>query len=142
MKSLSLFLLVLTSSLSAATLPGLRVEDVATVPGFVTSIAVDSHGTVYCTTSDGWIHRIDGSASTRIASLPTKAGGNAGLLGMAFIDDVTAAVHYTTWSGESVIEDVVSLVNLASGGENVLHSFPGDVEVPARGVSSEHHGGN
>ena len=142
MKSLRLILLVLSSSLSAATLPGLRVDDVASVPGFVTSLAIDSHGTVYCTTSDGWIHRIDGNASTKIASLPTKAGGNGGLLGMALVDDDTAAVHYTTWSGEEVIDDVVSLVNLKSGGENVLHRFPGDVEVPERGVSSEHHGGN
>ncbi|HUP62433.1 MAG TPA: PQQ-dependent sugar dehydrogenase [Thermoanaerobaculia bacterium] len=142
MKLLSLFLLSLASSLSANTLPGFRVEDVADVPGFVTSVAVDSHGKVYCTTSDGWIHRIDDGTSVAIASLPTKAGGNAGLLGMALADDDTAVVHYTTWLDEVVLDDVVSLVDLSTGAETVLQRFVCNVEVRELGVSSEHHGGN
>jgi glucose/arabinose dehydrogenase len=142
MKSLILLLLVLTTSLSADTLPGFRVDDVAEVPGFVSSIAIDSRGTIYCTTTDGWIRRIDGNAVVAVASLPTHAGGNGGLLGMALVDDDTAAVHYTTWIEDRVLEDVVSLVDLRNGAETVLRRFEGDVEFPARGVSSEHHGGN
>ncbi|HEX6096627.1 MAG TPA: PQQ-dependent sugar dehydrogenase [Thermoanaerobaculia bacterium] len=137
----SLFLL-LAAGASAGTLPGFRVEKVADVPGFVSSVVVDSAGVVYATTTDGWIHRIEGGTSVPVASLPTKAGGNGGLLGMALLDDATAVVHYTTWSGEKVLDDVVSTVDLATGAEQVLKAFPGDIEFRERGVSDEHHGGN
>lgn len=128
-------------------LPGFRVEPVAQVPGFASSIAIDSHGTIYCTTTQGWIYRIDGDQATPIASLPTHDGGNGGLLGMALLDDTTAAVHYTKWDGQkddsaTVIADVLSTVDLATGAEQVLHTFVCDVDVPSRGASAEHHGGN
>lgn len=123
-------------------LPGFRVETVASVPGFVTSIVTDSHGTIYCTTTDGWIHRIDGAQSVPVAALPTHAGGNGGLLGMALLDDRTAVVHYTTWDGDKVLDDVLSTVDLDTSGEHVLKAFAGDVELRSRGVSDEHHGGN
>src|SRR5215213_6789221 len=55
--------LLLAVSAGAGTLPGFRVEKVADVPGFVTSVVVDSRGVVYCTTTDGWIHRVDGTAT-------------------------------------------------------------------------------
>lgn len=142
MKCLGSLLLLLATSLSAATLPGFRIETIAGVPGFVSSVVVDSHGTLYCTTTNGWIHRIDDGAAVPVASLPTKAGGNGGLLGMALIDDDTAVVHYTTWSGERVLDDVVSRVDLSSGEETVVHSFACDIEVRERGASDEHHGGN
>jgi glucose/arabinose dehydrogenase len=134
--------LLLAVSAGAGTLPGFRVEKVADVPGFVTSVVVDSTGRVYCTTTDGWIHRIDGAATVPVAALPTKAGGNGGLLGMALLDDATAVVHYTTWSGDKVLDDVISTVDLGTGAEHVLKAFAGDVEVRERGVSDEHHGGN
>jgi glucose/arabinose dehydrogenase len=134
--------LLLGSGVNAATLPGFRIEKVAEVPGFVSSVVADSHGVVYCTTTDGWIHRIEGTTSVPVAALPTKAGGNGGLLGMALLDDATAVVHYTTWSGERVLDDVIATVDLATGGEQVLKAFPGDIEFRERGVSDEHHGGN
>ena len=140
-------LLSFATLLHADMLPGFRVETVARVPDFASSVAVDSHGVVYCTTTRGWIYRIDGDQATPIASLPTHDGGNGGLLGMALLDDDTAAVHYTTWNGQkddsaTVIADVVSTVDLASGAEHVLHTFVCDVDVPSRGASAEHHGGN
>ena len=133
---------LLATSVSAGTLPGFRVEKVAEVPGFVSSVVVDSKGVVYATTTDGWIHRIDGSTAIPVVSLPTHSGGNGGLLGMALLDDATAVVHYTTWSGEKVLDDVISTVDLATGAEHVLKTVPGDIELRERGVSDEHHGGN
>lgn len=142
-----LFLTIFTVPLAAATLPGFRVETLAQGEGFVSSVAVDSHGTVYFTTTDGWIQRIDGVGATKIASLPTHTGGNGGLLGMALLDDATAVVHYTTWndatgSAARVLDDVISYVDLATGAETVLHTFVCDIQFRARGVSAEHHGGN
>lgn len=135
-------LLFFVTSVHAATLPGFRVEAVADVPGFVSSVVTDSHGVIYCTNTSGVIYRIDGGQAVPVVSLPTHAGGNGGLLGMVLVDDTTAAVHYTSWSGEVVLDDIVSLVDLRSGAETVLHEFACDIEQRDRGASSEHHGGN
>jgi glucose/arabinose dehydrogenase len=144
-------LLLLTFSAEGATLPGFRVETLVRAPGFVTSVVSDSQGRIYFTTTDGWIHRVDGrvdgAQATPIASLPTHAGGNGGLLGMALLDDHTAVVHYTTWDNgpgdlARVLDDVVSRVDLQSGAETVLHTFVCDIEHRPDGASSEHHGGN
>jgi glucose/arabinose dehydrogenase len=126
----------------AGTLPGFRVEKVAGVAGFVSSVVADSKGVVYCTTTDGWIHRVDGTQTVPVAALPTKSGGNGGLLGMALLDDATAVVHYTTWSGDKILDDVISTVDLITGAEHVLKAFACDVEFRERGASDEHHGGN
>lgn len=144
MKYLSpvLMLLLCAFPLSAETLPGFRVEKLGSVNGFVSSVVTDSKSTIYFTTTDGWIHRLDGANTVRVASLPTRAGGNGGLLGMALLDDRTAVVHYTTWEREKVLDDVISLVDLASGNESVLQVFPCDVVNRQNGASSEHHGGN
>ena len=147
MRLLRLFLfLSVAAGADAATLPGFRIEKLADVPGFVSSVVVDSTGVVYATTTDGWIHRIDGATAVPVTALPTHQGGNGGLLGMALLDDATAVVHYTTWghtaTGEKVFDDVISTVDLATGAEHVLKAFPGDIEVRTRGVSDEHHGGN
>lgn len=125
-------------------LPGFRVETLAAVPGFVSSVVTDSKGTVYCTTTNGWIHRIDGGQSVPVVALPTRAGGNGGLLGMALLDDATAVVHYTTWQegGPVVLDDVIAEVELATGALRVIKAFPGDIEFRERGVPDEHHGGN
>jgi glucose/arabinose dehydrogenase len=128
-------------------LPGFRVERVGRAEGFVSSIVVDSRGTIYVTTTDGWVHRLehglDNAQATRVASLPTHSGSNGGLLGMALLDDATAVVHYTVWGGEDlVLDDVISTVDLGSGVETVLHAFACDVETHAHGASGEHHGGN
>lgn len=137
-----LLCLLLAGSAGAGTLPGFRVERVAEVPGFVSSVVADSTGVVYATTTDGWIHRIEGGTSVPVAALPTRAGGNGGLLGMALLDDATAVVHYTTWSGTKVLDDVIATVDLGAGAAHVLKAFAGDIELRERGVSDEHHGGN
>ncbi len=129
-------------SLSASILPGFRVETVARAEGFVSSVVTDSHGTIFFTTTDGWIHRIDGGMVVRVIQVPTQAGGNGGLLGMALLDDATAVVHYTTWSGERVLDDVLARIDLATGTQFVIRTFVCDIELRERGVSDEHHGGN
>lgn len=129
-------------SVAAAMLPGFRVETVAAADGFVSSVVADSRGTVYFTTTDGWIHRVDGGVAVPVVAVPTKAGGNGGLLGMALLDDTTAVVHYTTWSGEKVLDDVIARVDLVNGTQFVLKAFVCDIELRERGVSDEHHGGN
>lgn len=138
-----LALLILSAPLaSGELLPGFRTETVVTASGFVSSVVADSHNNIYFTTTDGWIHRVDGGESVRVASLPTKAGGNSGLLGMALVDDRTAVVHYTTWDGSKVLDDVISRVDLLTGEEDVLEVFPCDINNRLNGASSEHHGGN
>lgn len=140
--AVTLLLLIFGPVVQAETLPGFRVERLGTARGFVTSVVVDARGTIYLTTTDGWIQRLDGGTGVPVAVLPTKAGGNGGLLGMALRDDRTAVVHYTTWAGQRVLDDVISEVDLVSGAERVLQAFPCDVENRANGASSEHHGGN
>lgn len=149
MRLLSLVVfLSLSLSLRAETkteiLPGFRVETLAVVPGFVSSVVADSKGRIYCTTTDGWIHRVEGGQSVPVASLPTRKGGNGGLLGMALINDATAVVHYTTWQEgiNPILDDVIAEVELATGALRVIKAFPGDVEFRERGVPDEHHGGN
>jgi glucose/arabinose dehydrogenase len=127
-------------------LPGFRVETVGRVEGFVSSVVVDSRGTIYVSTTDGWIQRVDvdhGGQVTRVASLPTRAGSNGGLLGMALLDDATAVVHYTVWGAEDlVLDDVIAKVDLRTGAKTVLKVFACDVEFHEHGASPEHHGGN
>ncbi|HEX8252836.1 MAG TPA: PQQ-dependent sugar dehydrogenase [Thermoanaerobaculia bacterium] len=147
LRPLLLVLFVAAGSLRAATLPGFRVETIARADGFVSSIVTDSRGTIYFSTTDGWIHRVDAPGATRLVSLPTRAGGNGGLLGMALLDDDTAAVHYTTWNGLTgtaarVLDDVISKIDLRSGAETVLKTLVCDVTNRNSGASSEHHGGN
>lgn len=142
-----LLVLLLTTTASAATLPGFSVETLARTQGFVSSVTSDSHGTIYFTTTDGWIYRVDGTEATPVTSLPTHAGGNGGLLGMALLDDHVAVVHYTTWDEtpggqEQVLDDIVSRVDLRNGAESVMHTFVCDINQRLNGASSEHHGGN
>lgn len=128
--------------------PGFRYETIVRGrEGFATSLVTDSTGRIYFTTTDGSIYRVDGNIPTRVTKLPTQSGGNGGLLGMALIDDDTAAVHYTTWDAgvgdwAKVLADVISRVDLHTGEETVLESFVCNLDVPSDGVSSEHHGGN
>jgi glucose/arabinose dehydrogenase len=137
-----IFLTVAAAGARAGTLPGFRSDPVASLPGFVSSIAIDSRGVIYATATSGKIFRIDDGDAVEIAALDTHAGGNGGLLGMALVDDDTAAVHYTIWDGSKILDDVVSLVDLQTGEETVLHAFACDIEVRERGASDEHHGGN
>jgi glucose/arabinose dehydrogenase len=124
---------------AAEALPGFKPELLGSVPGFATSIVADSTGTLYYTTSSGGIFRLTNGQSARVATLPTHAAGDSGLLGMALIDDRTAVVHYTT---PEITYDVISKVDLVTGSETVLERYACDIEVPSRPASAEHHGGN
>ncbi|MGZ8833373.1 MAG: PQQ-dependent sugar dehydrogenase, partial [Thermoanaerobaculia bacterium] len=123
----------------SATLPGFRVELLGSTAGFASSLAVDSKGTIYYTTTSGSIFRFANGQSSLIAQVTTEALGNSGLLGMALIDDNTAAVHYTTINQTY---DIISRVDLVTGLETVVHRFACDIDVPERGSPAEHHGGN
>lgn len=127
---------ILAGRVGGTPLPGFRVEKIADAIGFISSIAADSHGTLYYTTTGGQIVRIDG---TVVAIVPTDANGNSGLLGMAFENDHSAIVHYTT---PNQTYDIIARVDLTTGAHQVVHAFACDIGNPMRGVSPEHHGGN
>lgn len=123
-----------------AALPGFGVRFIASTAGFADSVSVDSRGTIYYTTQQGGLFRLDAAGqSVRVAHFNTVAVGDSGLLGMALRDDRTAVVHYTT---PLQVADVISAVDLDSGEETVLHAFDADIDVPSRGSPAEHHGGN
>ena len=131
--------LAFSTPAAAATLPGFRAERLGATAGFASSVAVDSLNNIYYTTTSGSLFRFEKGESTLIAEVDTHPLGNSGLLGMALVDDNTAVVHYTL---PKQTYDVVSWIDLRSGEEGVIHRFAGDVELPERGTSSEHHGGN
>lgn len=137
MKRIFLILMMAVGA-NAVTLPGFRVELVHGIPGFVTALAVDSHGTLYYSAKGGDIVRV-GVPDTVVAHLPTVGEGNSGLIGLALRDDNTAIVHYTT---PRQTYDVVSGVDLTTGKETEIHRFATDRDFPERGASTEHHGGN
>jgi glucose/arabinose dehydrogenase len=132
--------LSISAALHASTLPGFRVQKLGTVPAgeFLSSVAVDSHGTIYFTTTAGNVYRFAAAGSTPVAHVNTVAVGDSGLLGMALRDDRTAVVHYTT---ENQTYDVISSIDLTTGAESVLLSLVADKDLPSRGSSPEHHGG-
>jgi glucose/arabinose dehydrogenase len=132
-------LLLAVPSANSATLPGFRVELLGATAGFASSLAVDSKGTIYYTTTPGSIFRFADGQSSLVARVTTEAIGNSGLLGMALIDDDTAAIHYTTINQTY---DVISRIDLVTGLETEVHRFACDIEVPERGSNAEHHGGN
>ena len=143
------FVLLFACSMRGSVLPGFSIKTLGTTSGFVTSLAADSKGTIYYTTQDGGLFRFersfasaDGSwTSTAVARVNTTAISDSGLLGMALRDDATAAVHYTTPNTSpnrfgDVLADVISWIDLRSGHETVLHTFVGDLEVPAHGLGA------
>src|SRR5216117_3312311 len=95
----------LASALRAAVLPGFRVESLGATAGFASSLAIDSRGTIYYTTTAGDLCRFANGQSTVVSHVRTTAVGDSGLLGMALRDDNTAIVHYTT-TGQTA--DVIS----------------------------------
>lgn len=132
-------LLLVSLPLDASLLPGYRVEKIASVTGFATSVVVASDGTIYYTSASGDIFRVEGISSIKVATLPTLSQGDAGLLGMALISDTTAAVHYTN---PAMTREVISRVDLVTGSETIVAAFIADITDPSRTVSAEHHGGN
>jgi glucose/arabinose dehydrogenase len=130
----------LAGRVGGTTLPGFRFEKIGDANGFVSSVAVDSKGTVYYTTQQGDLYRLDAAgASVRVVHVDTDMGGNSGLLGVALRDDHTGIVHYTT---ANQVADVISAIDLDTGAETLIHAFNADIDVPSRGSSPEHHGGN
>lgn len=137
---LVIFAFLAAGRAGGAALPGFGVRLAANTAGFTTSVVVDSKGVVYYTTQQGNVFRLDDAGqSALLAHVDTVKTGNSGLLGMALRDDKTAIVHYTT---ANQVADVVSSIDLDSGAETVIHSFYADIDVPSRGSSPEHHGGN
>src|SRR2546428_3015132 len=132
-----LFLAALSAH--AAALPGFRVQLLGATSGFASSIAIDSHNTIYYTTTAGGVFRFSDGKSEIVTHVNTTANGDSGLLGMALRGDNTAIVHYTT---PALTADVVSSIDLTTGAETILHSFVCDKDVPQRASPSEHHGGN
>jgi len=131
-----LLVLIRASAANASTLPGFRVQLLHGVSGFITSLAVDSKGTIYYSIKSGDIVRFP---DTVIAHVTTVGEGNSGLIGLALRDDDTAIVHYTR---PNQTYDVVSSVDLRTGFESEIHRFAADKDMPERGSSTEHHGGN
>ncbi len=83
----------LAALLLAAALPGFRVQLLGATSGFADSIAIDSHNTIYYTTTSGDLFRFSGGNSQLVTHVNTTAISNSGLLGMALRDDNTAIVH-------------------------------------------------
>jgi glucose/arabinose dehydrogenase len=139
--ALTLFLFLTASTAFASAVPGVRPELLGGTAGFASSIAVDSRGNIYYTTTAGSLFRFDvpTKQSLPIAQVDTVALGDSGLLGMALLDDNTAVVHYTT-PGQTY--DVISKIDLTTGAETELRRFVADITFPGRGTSGEHHGGN
>src|SRR6478672_9645495 len=133
-----LSLLLAASTATASSLPGFRAELLGPTVGFATSLAVASDGTIYYSTKTGDIVRYGDGAYTVVAHLPTESAGDAGLLGLALLDDRTAVVHYTT---PAQVSEMVSRVDLTTGIETKVHEFICDITLPGRSVSAEHHGG-
>jgi glucose/arabinose dehydrogenase len=139
LRSVLLAALLAVSTANAASLPGFRAELLGPTSGFVTSLAVASDGTLYYSTISGDIVRFDNGVNTVVAHLPTEPAGDAGLLGLALLDDRTAVVHYTT-PGQT--EEIISRVDLITGEKSIVQGFVCDITLPGRSVSPEHHGGN
>ncbi len=137
LKSLLVVLFMLTGlSVHAETLPGFRVERIAPLQGFVTSLVFDSSDRLYYTATDGRIFRLETSGSVLVATVPTASEGNAVLLGMALLSDTSAVVHYVA---PDLTADLIGIVNLVDGTLQQIASFLCDNGRPC---SSEHHGGN
>jgi len=114
-------------------------REIGETAGFASSIAIDSRGTIYYTTTSGNIFHFEDGRSTLVAHVVTQAVGDCGLLGMALRDDDTAIIHYTT-PGQTA--DIVSAIDLKTDHETILASLVCDKDLPARGSPAEHHGGN
>jgi glucose/arabinose dehydrogenase len=143
---------IAVSSLRASALPGFRAELIASTAGFASSVAADSSGRIYYTTTKGDLFRVEHPRgvviipgvtppweTTLVAHVVTEATGDSGLLGMALVDDRTAVVHYTR-PGQAY--DVISKIDLTTGAETVVHEFVDDISFPGRATPPEHHGGN
>lgn len=136
LSALAAVIAVVTPALAAT---GFHAERLGSTVGFVSSLAVSPGGALYYTTTGGDIVRFDGGANIVAAHVPTESAGDAGLLGLAFLDPQTVVVHYST-PGQTA--EVIATVDVVTGEQTVVHSFTADISMPGRSVSAEHHGGN
>ncbi|HVT44601.1 MAG TPA: PQQ-dependent sugar dehydrogenase [Thermoanaerobaculia bacterium] len=135
----AVILLTILSSASIASaeiLPGFRLEQVAAVSGFLTSLAFDPAGRLYFSTTRGDVFRIGESGPVKIAMVPSAAEGNAAFLGIAFESEESFVTHYVS---ADLRTEVISRVDVATGVETNIARIPCD---EGRVCSSEHHGGN
>jgi hypothetical protein len=135
-KRIATLIFLAATSASAAALPGFALEPHAKADGFFTSLAFDSKDRLYASVTDGRILRLDGSALTTVATVPTAAEGNAAFLGIAMEDDNHAIAHYVK---TDMTAEIVSRVDLTSGDVTEVAHI---VSNSGRPVSTEHHGGN
>ena len=133
---LLLLLCLAAAPVSAAIAPGFAIRKVADVKGFLTSIAFDPVGTMYVSSTEGSIYRIDSGKAVKVAVVPTASEGNADLLGIVFDRDGSLVAHYVT---PDLTADVIARVDLKSGAQTEL-AHP--VCDGGRPCSTEHHGGN
>lgn len=137
MKPAFLILVLLgASSLTAAPLPGFRLEKIAAASGFVTSLAVDNQNRLHYSIRTGEIFRLDGTDSVRVAAVETASVGNEALLGIAFRGPGEIVAHYVAPDHTA---DMISSIDLETGTVTEIQRL-----VCANGqiCSSEHHGGN
>lgn len=128
--------LAVASDLAAAVLPGFRVERIAPVAGFVTSVAFDNQNRLHYSIRTGEIYRLDGTESVQVAAVETASVGNEALLGIAFRGPREIVAHYVAPDHTA---DVISSVDLETGTVTEIQRF---VCADGQICSSEHHGGN
>ncbi|HXI13582.1 MAG TPA: PQQ-dependent sugar dehydrogenase [Thermoanaerobaculia bacterium] len=120
----------------AALLPGFRVEKVADAPGFVTSIVFNESDSLFFSTTDGGIHRVDSGIATEVARVETAKDGNAALLGIAFINGFEVVTHHIV---PDLTAEAFDIVNVETGQARTLARILCNSGTLCE---SEHHGGN
>lgn len=128
----------LSVAVQATPLPGFKLQKVITAPAgaFITSLTIDSHGTIYYSSRGGEIYRFDGTNSVLVTKLDTATTGNEGLLGIALRSDHELLAHHVLVDESG---DIISSVALPSGETKTVATFICD---GGRVCGNEHHGGN
>lgn len=129
-------LVLLAPDVHADTVPGMRLANVASTEGFLTSLAFDSNNRLWYSTTDGGIYRLDGSSSVLLTRVETANEGNAALLGIAFRSDDSIVAHYVT---PTISADVLAEIDSTTGVTRELARFNC---MHWETCLSEHHGGN
>lgn len=136
MKRLLLSLLVLMAPAAfGGALPGFHLEKIASVEGFITSLALRDGKELYWSSATGEVYRLEGSSSEEVTKFDTAVEGNAVLLGVTFRGDDLFA-HYVAKDHSA---DVIESVNVESGDRLIVAKLVCDNGNPC---PTEHHGGN
>jgi glucose/arabinose dehydrogenase len=129
-------LLLGTSAIAHASLPGFRYELVAPTAGFATSMTLDPDGVLYYALRSGEVYRLDGIDSTLIATIDTSDEGNEALLGLAWRRPDQLIAH---WVASDSSADIVGTVQISTGEVAEIARLVCDNGRPC---GSEHHGGD